>query len=82
MRLSTILSGVFALIVAAQSVSYTDPRTSITYQAFQDPSGYTFGVALPTTPSTDFVGLLVGNTIGWAGVSLGGGMSKFNRTHG
>jgi len=74
MKPSLILLSLLTLSANAQSTLYTDSRTQITFQAFTDSSGYTFGLALPTTPSTDFIGTLVGRTDGWAGVSLGGSM--------
>lgn len=67
-----------ALSVSAQGTGttgpYTDAKSGITFQTFTDPTGYTFGIALPETPGADFVGLLVGKAKGWAGVSLGGSM--------
>lgn len=65
-----------SLSASAQGTTgaYTEPKTNITFQTYSDPTGYQFGVALPTTPGTDFVGLLVGKGKGWAGVSLGGSM--------
>lgn len=58
-----------------QSNIYVEPKTSISFSAYEDTtSGYTFGVALPTTPTTDFIGLLTGKGTGWSGVSLGGPM--------
>jgi len=74
MILSSFLTSLLVLSVRAQSSSYTDSRTQITFQAFNNPSGYTFGLSLPTTPQTDFIGILTGGIDGWAGVSLGGGM--------
>jgi len=74
-----LLNTIFPLLLAsitttAQTTPYTDPKTAITYQAFTDPSGYTFGLSLPQAPSTDFIGLLIGKATGWAGVSLGESM--------
>jgi hypothetical protein len=75
MKLFSLLPVALAAIATAQSTStYTDPKTSLTFEAFIHPSGYTFGIALPASPSTDFMGLLVGKGTGWAGVSLGGPM--------
>jgi len=78
MKLTTtiLLSPLLALTTTAQTTTttYTDPKTSITYQAFTDSSGYIFGLSLPSTQSTDFIGLLIGKAAGWAGVSLGGPM--------
>ncbi|OCL14594.1 iron reductase domain protein [Glonium stellatum] len=76
MKLSTLLPFALAAATSAQTTSsYTDPKSSITFQAFTDPtSGYTFGLALPMTPTTDFIGILVGKGSGWVGASLGGSM--------
>ncbi|KAH8601107.1 hypothetical protein B0O99DRAFT_589187 [Bisporella sp. PMI_857] len=74
MKSLSFLYSFFAVSVTAQTTPYTDPRTQITYQAFSDPSGYTFGISLPSSPTTDFTGLLIGLKDGWAGISLGGSM--------
>jgi hypothetical protein len=75
---TTILPLAMALSVSAQGTGttgpYTDAKSGITFQTFMDPTGYTFGIALPETPGADFVGVLVGKGKGWAGVSLGGSM--------
>jgi len=65
-----------ALSVSAQAATgtYIEPKTGISFETFQDPTGFTFGIALPETPGADFVGLLVGKAKGWAGASLGGAM--------
>jgi hypothetical protein len=78
MKLSSFLPCALALNVAAQGMTaLTDAKTGITFQAFTDPTaGYTFGVALPTTPSNDFIGIIVGKGKGWCGVSLGGSMAN------
>jgi len=79
MKFSPLLPSLLALATAqeildersTQSSIYVEPKTSIS-SAYQDAtSGYTFGVALPTTPTTDFIGLLVGKGTGWSGVSFG-----------
>lgn len=44
---------------AQQASAYTDANTGITFQAFQDDSGFQFGMALPETPGSDFIGQLV-----------------------
>ncbi|KUJ08885.1 CBD9-like protein [Mollisia scopiformis] len=74
--LSTVLPLAMAISASAQGTTsvYTEPKTGIAFETYMDPTGYAFGIALPTTPSTDFVGLLVGKGKGWAGVSLGGSM--------
>jgi len=87
MKLSLLLPTILALSTSTfaqdseledrsiQSSVYVEPKTSISFSAYEDAtSGYTFGIALPTTPTTDFIGLLVGKGTGWSGVSLGGPM--------
>lgn len=87
---STLLKGAVALglvaRVAAESYTtsaYTDPNTGIDFQRYyentQITSGYSWGVALPEEPSTDFIGQLVwplNSTEGWGGVSFGGAMTN------
>jgi len=54
-----------------------DATTGITFTTWTHALGYKFGLALPETPSTDFIGQLVvplTNGAGWAGVSLGPSM--------
>jgi hypothetical protein len=73
MFFSAVLSLALALGVSAQ-VKYTEPQSGITVSAYTN-SNLVFGVALPTTPSTDFIGVMVGKGTGYAAVSLGGGMN-------
>ncbi len=52
-----------------------EPKSNIFFSTFQDATnGFTFGIAFPETPNTDFIGLLVGRGTGWSSVSLGGSM--------
>ncbi|RDL39867.1 CBD9-like protein [Venustampulla echinocandica] len=75
MQLSTILTCALALGASAQSTTtYTDSRSGITVSGYQSAS-YIFGIALPSTPGKDFIGMLVGKGNGWAGVSLAGPMT-------
>ncbi|KAM0322004.1 hypothetical protein ACHAQA_009746 [Verticillium albo-atrum] len=61
---------------AQTSTAFTDPDTGITYQQVTQ-GAYTFGIALPENPTTDFIGRISAQgTQGWAGVSLGGRMSN------
>ncbi|KAH8882444.1 CBD9-like protein [Thozetella sp. PMI_491] len=58
---------------------FTDPATNISFQRFFGAkSGFSFGIALPQTPNTSFIGLLdfpLGtNGAGWGGWSLTGDM--------
>lgn len=66
-----------SLPAAAQDTTapFTDPNTGIDFQAYTDDAlGYQFGIALPETVTTEFIGQLVvplNGTAGWAGVSFG-----------
>lgn len=63
---------------ATVASAYTDPNTGIDFQTyFASDVDYSFGIALPETIGTDFIGQMVApitDAGGWAGVSLGGGM--------
>ncbi|KAK0434808.1 hypothetical protein EV421DRAFT_1838608 [Armillaria borealis] len=66
---------------AGQSASaYTDPTTGMTFQALQDSStGFIFGIALPETIGTDFIGQMVFSLTdgaGWGGASFNGAMTE------
>ncbi|EQB53832.1 GMC oxidoreductase [Colletotrichum gloeosporioides Cg-14] len=79
------ISGAAALLGLAGSASaqlrasaYTDPQTGIDFQRYKpDAYPYSFGIAVPETTGTDFIGQMVvpistkGN---WGAVSLKGGM--------
>ncbi|KAK1987559.1 GMC oxidoreductase [Colletotrichum cereale] len=61
-----------------QASAYTDPQTGIDFQRYKpDSYPYSFGIAVPETIRTDFIGQMVvpisakGN---WGSVSLNGGM--------
>lgn len=75
MRTFTSLLGL-AVGAFAQSSAYTDAHTGITFQGYQDTTGFRFGMAVPTTPAADFIGQIVipSNGSGYGGVSLTGGM--------
>lgn len=74
MLFSSLLSCFLATSAIAQTFTpYTEPKSGITVNAFQS-SSYTFGIALPPTPQSDFIGVVVGKGSGYVGVSLGGGM--------
>ena len=77
MLLSSLLALALALGASGQGsqVPYTEPKSGITVTAYVSPN-YVFGVALPTTPSNDFIGVMVGKGTGWAAVSLGGPMTQ------
>ncbi|EPE28379.1 CBD9-like protein [Glarea lozoyensis ATCC 20868] len=77
MLFKAILSLALALGVSAQGsqVQYTEKQSGITVTAYSN-ANFLFGVALPTTPSTDFIGVMIGKGTGWAAVSLGGPMTQ------
>lgn len=57
----TICAAVAALTfgVQVQAAAYTDPNTGITFQGFTDTTGFQFGLALPTNPTTEFIAQIV-----------------------
>jgi cellobiose dehydrogenase (acceptor) len=59
MRLSL---GFLALAVGAhaQSSAYTDANTGISFEGYEDTTGFLFGMALPSTLGSDFIGQMVG----------------------
>ncbi len=55
-----ILLGVIRGAAGQSASAYTDPTTGMTFQALQDSStGFIFGIALPETIGTDFIGQMV-----------------------
>jgi cellobiose dehydrogenase (acceptor) len=76
----TLLSSVLALSSTSLATTSTgiivEPKTNISFSSSSATFGYIFDIALPTTPSTDFIGYLAGKGIGWSGVSLGGPMTN------
>ncbi|UPX20556.1 Cellobiose dehydrogenase (acceptor) [Ascochyta rabiei] len=81
MARSFILStALFALQAIAQTSSpYTDAKTGIDFRGYTDAkTGYTFGIALPEKPTTDFIAQIqapITNGGGWAGFSMGQSMT-------
>ena len=72
-----------ALSVAAKSSNssaYSDPATGIDFQRWcDDDSGFCFGMALPESVESDFIGQMVvplSDSKGWGGVSLSGSMTS------
>jgi cellobiose dehydrogenase (acceptor) len=56
------------------TTKYMDEGTGITFQQ-KSIANYSFGIALPENPTTDFIGQLSASTLtGWAGVSFTGSM--------
>ncbi|KAE9963461.1 hypothetical protein BLS_009264 [Venturia inaequalis] len=77
----TIYAAVAALTlgVQVQAAAYTDPNTGITFQGFTDTTGFQFGMALPTDPTTEFIAQIVSplkGGVGWGGVSLNSAMAN------
>lgn len=59
-----------------RATAYNDPNTGIDYQRYIK-SDYSFGIAIPETIGSDFIGQMVvplTENGGWGGVSLKGGM--------
>ncbi|KAJ4295201.1 hypothetical protein N0V90_007211 [Kalmusia sp. IMI 367209] len=71
---SLLLAASLAGTQAQLTTSYTDEATGITFQQ-KSVANYSFGIALPENPTTDFIGQLSANTLtGWAGASFTGSM--------
>ncbi|RDW92292.1 hypothetical protein BP5796_01686 [Coleophoma crateriformis] len=79
MRSSLSSLAAFAAGAVAQiSSSYVDSNTGITFQGYQDSTtGFQFGMALPTTVGSDFIGQMVykSNGTGYGGVTFTGTMT-------
>ncbi|PBP22038.1 cellobiose dehydrogenase [Diplocarpon rosae] len=67
--------GLFSTTAHGQSTAYADAATGITFQQVTEGT-FTFGIALPETASTDFIGRIsTTGAAGWAGISLKGPMT-------
>ncbi|KAF9869408.1 GMC oxidoreductase [Colletotrichum karsti] len=75
---SLLTTGLLAAAATAQqTTAYTDSATEIKFQRYTETSGFSFGVALPSTVGKDFIGQISAPiTAGWASVSLGGPMTN------
>ncbi|KAK1569690.1 GMC oxidoreductase [Colletotrichum navitas] len=75
---SLLSAGLLAAAAAAQQTSsYVDAASGITLQRHSETSGFSFGIALPTTVGKDFIGQISAPvSTGWAAVSLGGPMTN------
>ncbi|KAK1974153.1 GMC oxidoreductase [Colletotrichum cereale] len=75
---SLLVTGLLAAAATAQQTSsYIDAASGITFQRHSETSGFSFGIALPTTVGKDFIGQISAPvTAGWASVSLGGAMTN------
>jgi cellobiose dehydrogenase (acceptor) len=80
MTFTSVMTGMLALssLAIAQSTSYVDEATKITFQQWTDKtSGFAFGMALPEKPGKDFIGQISAPiTDGYAGVSLAATMNN------
>ncbi|CAL3969300.1 unnamed protein product [Diplocarpon coronariae] len=76
MRFSLFTWAFAAGAAAQQSSAYTDPNTGITFQGKTDTTGFSFGMAAPTTVGSDFIGqMVVPITAGYGGITLTGSMT-------
>ncbi|KAH9209162.1 GMC oxidoreductase [Leptodontidium sp. 2 PMI_412] len=76
MRFSISLLAFAAGAWAQQSSSSVDPNTGITFQGKTDTTGFYFGMAVPTTVGSDFIGQMVAPiTTGYGGLTLTGSMT-------
>jgi cellobiose dehydrogenase (acceptor) len=77
---SAALAGLAQMAMASSATTaYTDPNTGIDFQTYYDSgTGYSFGMALPENPTTDFIGQMVvplTDGAGWGGSAFGPGMT-------
>jgi len=59
MMRSSLLLLATAAGVYAQSSPYTDANTGIAFEGYEDTTGFKFGMALPQTIGSDFIGQMV-----------------------
>lgn len=76
-----LLIAALVTCITAQTTSYTDANTGITFAAYNDPTTNSqYGIAMPqSSPSTDFIGQLIApisNGTGWIGLALSPGKSS------
>jgi hypothetical protein len=77
MKVSTSFIGVLATLTVAQILApYTDTKSGITFNAFQQSSGMFFGLTLPmnSTGNIGFIATIGGKGSGYSGISFGGGI--------
>jgi cellobiose dehydrogenase (acceptor) len=77
---ATALAGLARMASAFTTTeAYTDLNTGIEFQRYLDSTmGYSFGLAAPENPTTDFIGQLVvpiTSDGGWGAVAMGSGMT-------
>ncbi|KAI1343298.1 hypothetical protein F5Y15DRAFT_230078 [Xylariaceae sp. FL0016] len=69
-----------ALGASAAAVNYTDSNTGISFSGYTDGDGYTVGMVLPESPTTDMIIQMVApikDGAGWAGFDFGVSMSDY-----
>ncbi|KAL1304900.1 hypothetical protein AAFC00_003818 [Neodothiora populina] len=78
-RFSIASTALYALGAVAQSFSYTDSKSGITFQSWKDSkTGCQYGISMPETIDTDFIAQIVAPVTddkGWAGFDLGATMT-------
>ncbi|KAI4600594.1 hypothetical protein KJ359_000953 [Pestalotiopsis sp. 9143b] len=76
---SFALAGLAQLAAAAvKTTAYTDSNTGIDFQTYADTTGYSFGMATPEDPTTEFIGQMVvplTDGAGWGALAFGPGMT-------
>ncbi|KAL2075246.1 hypothetical protein VTL71DRAFT_189 [Oculimacula yallundae] len=76
MRYFSFLLAFAAGACAQQSSASVDPNTGITFQGKTDTTGFYFGMAVPTSVGSDFIGqMVVPITAGYGGLTLTGSMT-------
>jgi cellobiose dehydrogenase (acceptor) len=82
MAIRPLLLLALAACAAAQAMgassSFTDSATGISFQGYTDPSGFRFGLVMPSSPTTDFVAQIISpltKGAGWGGIDFGAKMS-------
>ncbi len=61
----------------ADTISYTDANTAVTFSGHATDAGYIFGMITPESPTTDFIAQIISpltNGAGWGGISFGASM--------
>ncbi|EYE91315.1 putative cellobiose dehydrogenase [Aspergillus ruber CBS 135680] len=78
--LTTLTTALGVAASTTESSAYSDPATGIDFQRWcDDDSGMCFGMALPETVKSDFIGQMVvplSDSKGWGGVSLSPSMTQ------
>jgi len=57
LSLLTAVAGAYA-----QTSAYTDASIGITFQGYEDATGFQFGLVVPEEPASDFIGQMVSVT--------------------